>query len=260
MKNQLHNPPKKKSTSLSKLVVWSLAGILALVCLFLVFNKSSNGKKFKEVKIEITPLPNKINFLTEKDIHAIIDTLTNRSVFNKAYCERVLERNPYIKNAEIYVDLKQNLFCKITQRQPIARVVNSSQSQYYIDKEGTKFSVITGTAARVLVANGYILEKRIPQDSLRSKVIQDVFKTASYIENDLFWKQFTEQLYVDKYKDLILIPKVGSFTIVLGNAERLDQKFSDLKVFIKNALPSVGWDKYKTLSVKFKGQIVTVKK
>jgi len=260
MQNQPLNPPKKKSTSIGKYLVWVLAAILVLVCLFLVFNKASNGKKFNDVEIEITPLPNKINFLTEKDIHAIIDTLTARSSFNKAYCEKVLEQNPYIKNAEIYVDLKQHMFCRITQRQPIIRVVNSRQSQYYIDKQGTKFSVITGTAARVLVANGSIHEKRIPQDSLRTKVLQDVFKIASYIENDLFWKQFTEQLYVDKYKDVILIPKVGSFTIVLGNAERLDQKFSDLKVFIKKALPKVGWDKYRSLSVKYKGQIVTVKK
>ena len=260
MKNQPNNIVTKKKVSIGRYLVWILAAALVVICLFLVFNKTNNGKKFKEVIIEIEPLPNKINFLTSKDIHQIIDTLTNRSDFDKANCENVLERNPYIKNAEIFVDLKQKMFCKITQRQPIVRVINIYQSQYYIDKEGTKFSAITGTSARVLVANGYIKEKRSPQDSLKTQIIQDLFKVATYIENDLFWKQFTEQLYVDKYKDLILIPKVGSFTIVLGNSDRLDQKFSDLKVFIKTALPKVGWDKYKTLNVKYKGQIVTVKK
>ena len=263
MRNQ---PIDSKATSsgskksIAVYVKWLLGILFAGVCVFLVINKTSNGKKFNEVKIEIEPLPNKINFLDEKDIHQIIDSLTDQPDFKKANCEAVLEQNPYIKNAEVFVDLKQNLFCKITQRQPIVRVINSAQQQYYIDKEGTKFNVITGTSARVLVANGYIKEKRSPQDSLYSKTLKEVFKVASYVESELFWKQFTEQLYVDKYNDLILIPKVGSFTIVLGNSERLEEKFSDLKVFITTALPKVGYEKYKTLSVKYKGQIVTKKK
>lgn len=250
---------KRTKRSVAIYIKWFLGIILGLVCVYLVFNKTNNGSQFKEVKIEIEPLPSKINFLNEKDIHQIIDSLTDQPDFKKANCEAVLEQNPYIKNAEVFVDLKQNLFCKITQRQPIVRVINNLQQQYYIDKEGTKFNVITGTSARVLVANGFISEKRSPQDSLYSKTLKEVFNVASYIESNLFWKQFTEQLYVDKYNDLILIPKVGSFTIVLGNSERLEEKFSDLKIFITTALPKVGWEKYKTLSVKYKGQIVTKK-
>jgi cell division protein FtsQ len=104
-----------------------------------------------------------------------------------------------------------------------------------------------------------VSEGLLPADTVKTVTLQEVFKIASTIEVKVFWKQFTEQLYVDKNKDIILIPKVGSFTIVMGDASRLDEKFNDLEVFINNVLPKVGWEKYKQLSVKYKGQVVTVK-
>jgi cell division protein FtsQ len=40
----------------------------------------------------------------------------------------------------------------------------------------------------------------------------------------------------------------------------LEEKLEQLKTFYKEAMPYEGWKKYRTISVKFKGQIVCKKK
>jgi cell division protein FtsQ len=64
-------------------------------------------------------------------------------------------------------------------------------------------------------------------------------------------------VYVDK--DLELIPRVGNHTIILGNVSDLQEKFNKLMIFYKEAMPKVGWNKYKTLNLKYKNQIVCKK-
>ncbi len=258
MANEPIDNKTKKKFAVSKMVTYILGGLVLLFCLLLIFRRPG-GSRPENIEITIKSLPNNINFLSQEDLHKIVDTALQSAHYSKAYCEQLLEKNPYVKRAEVYQDLSGKLKCNIIQRQPIVRIVNAYQSHYYLDKDGVKFPAQTGTSARVVVANGLILEKVNPQDTMKTQTVRNLFAIATYIEQEVFWKQFTEQLYVDKLNDIHLIPKVGSFTIVLGNADRLDEKFKNLKVFITKALPVVGWEKYRTINAKYKNQIVTVK-
>ncbi|MBS1689581.1 MAG: hypothetical protein JSS96_12715, partial [Bacteroidetes bacterium] len=44
--------------------------------------------------------------------------------------------------------------------------------------------------------------------------------------------------------------------ILLGDTARLAEKFDNLFLFYKNILNRVGWDKYETLDLRFKDQVV----
>ena len=68
-----------------------------------------------------------------------------------------------------------------------------------------------------------------------------------------------EQLYVDNYNDILLIPKVGNHTIVFGSADHIEDKFETLKTFYLKGLNAVGWDQYKKINLKYEGQIVAEK-
>ena len=252
-----HQRKKNYSFSIKKLVSWVFIGLGVSLLAWLIFINISGDKNFNSVSIEIEELPNKINFLTETKIMKMMDSSIHTKPFKKAQTEYLLEQNPYIKNAEVYIDLSKTLHCKIEQREPIVRIINQNQQQYYLDQEGNKFSCLMGTSARVVVANGFISEKLTPTDSIKTQTLQDIYKVARMVNEDVFWKQFTEQIYVDKYNELTLIPKVGIFTIVLGNSDGLEIKLKNLRTFIQEALPSVGWDKYKIISAKYKGQIIT---
>ena len=65
-----------------------------------------------------------------------------------------------------------------------------------------------------------------------------------------------EQIYVDKNGDIILSPKVGNMEIIIGQMNNLEDKFSRLLAFYNNIAPSQGWNKYSTVNLKYKDQIV----
>lgn len=52
---------------------------------------------------------------------------------------------------------------------------------------------------------------------------------------------------------------MGEQRIILGTADSLDVRMNNLRIFYKEVMPSVGWDFYKTINIKYTNQIVCVK-
>jgi cell division protein FtsQ len=96
-------------------------------------------------------------------------------------------------------------------------------------------------------------------DTLHTDIAKELFKTADFISKDSLWSAQIAQIYVNQDHELELIPRVGTNRILLGNADSLESKFYNLLVFYKQALPQVGWDRYKIINIKFANQVVGVK-
>ena len=70
------------------------------------------------------------------------------------------------------------------------------------------------------------------------------------------------QIHREKNGDFVLIPQVGSHTIIFGSAfsdREVEEKFKKLKVFYEEGLPYEGWNKYDIINLKYKKQIVCKK-
>jgi cell division protein FtsQ len=63
-------------------------------------------------------------------------------------------------------------------------------------------------------------------------------------------------VHVNNAGEFILVPLIGDQKIILGNARRLENKFDRLKTFYKKAMPYVGWQQYRSINLKFNGQVV----
>jgi cell division protein FtsQ len=114
--------------------------------------------------------------------------------------------------------------------------------------------------AKVLAANGYIEEVFGSKvDTLHTDLARQIFKTAEFINRDSLWSAQIAQIYIDQDHQIELIPRVGNNRIMLGNADSLESKFANLLVFYKKAMPQVGWDRYKTINIKYANQVVGVK-
>lgn len=149
---------------------------------------------------------------------------------------------------------------RVKQREPILRVLNAENQDFYIDVHGLKIPVSQNFTAEVLVANGFISEHFYNRvDTLKTRLAKDLFAAAQFISADTLWNNQIEQLYVNDKKDIELIPRLGNQRIILGTADSLDVKFRNLLVFYKMALPKVGWDTYKTINLKYANQIVCEK-
>ncbi|MES2810568.1 MAG: cell division protein FtsQ, partial [Bacteroidota bacterium] len=84
-------------------------------------------------------------------------------------------------------------------------------------------------------------------------------KTMRYITGDSLWNAQISQVYVNEKREMELIPRVGNQRILLGNADSVEVKFSNLLAFYKQALPQVGWDAYKQINIKYANQVIGVK-
>ena len=83
------------------------------------------------------------NLLTVGDIQKIIQrsfvyNLTEEKVplgkLKVGEIEKVLEKEPFVLDAEVYVDAQNQLYVHVAQRKPILRVIDKDNQTYYLDK------------------------------------------------------------------------------------------------------------------------------
>jgi cell division protein FtsQ len=217
----------------------------------------------KDVKIYI---PGSQYFIDKKEVENILQlssfTLVGRKIenINLHVLENRLKANPFIEYAKVYADMDGVIMIEISQRQPIMRVMNQFDQDFYIDKNGLKIPLSNNFTARVLAVNGFIEEpfgNKI--DTLRTALAKDLFKTVSFIRRDSLWDAQIAQVYVNAGHEIELIPRVGNQRILLGSADSLELKFQNLRAFYKQALPQVGWDAYKLINIKYANQVIGVK-
>lgn len=242
-----------------KTTAWilSLAGIVVLMSFV---EAKRHTTKCTNVKILI---PGADNFIEREEIDEILKV--NQGILigkvmdqiNLNEIERNIKANPYIASAKVFGDMNGIIHIEIEQREPVLRIINSGGQDFYVDREGLKMPVSTNFTADVLVANGNIGEffnGRL--DTLRSSLAEDLYETALFISADTLWDAQIEQLYVAENKDIELVPRVGNQRIILGDADSLHVKMRNLREFYKQAMPTVGWDAYKTINIKYTNQVV----
>lgn len=237
-----------------------LAGVVVLMSFI-----DAKKQEVKCTKIEIL-IPGADNFIEREEIDAILKQsqgqLVGRSLerINIHDIEEALKANPYIAFAKVFVDMDGVLQVAIRQRQPVLRVLNAGGQDYYIDSNGLKMPMSPNFTANVLVASGNILEGFSGKvDTLLTPMGTDLYKAALFMKKDTLWDAQIEQIYVNDKSDLELVPRVGNQRIILGNADSLETKMSNLLAFYKQAMPTVGWNVYKTINLKYTNQIVCEK-
>ncbi|HNS12271.1 MAG TPA: hypothetical protein PKM97_06615 [Bacteroidia bacterium] len=195
------------------------------------------------------------------------------SSINIALLEKIIANNAFIAEAEVFSCVDGKLNIEVLQRKPVVRVVNFNQESFYIDDKGVFMPLSEKYTARVPLANGYIFQRASERqvDNAGStdvnsisdssvSIMKSVYDVASFINQDDFWNAQVEQIYVNAKGDIELIPRVGGHNIILGNGRDLNDKFSRLFLFYTDGLSKSGWDKYKTINLKFKDQVVCTKK
>ncbi|MBP6334687.1 MAG: hypothetical protein KA444_04370 [Bacteroidia bacterium] len=194
------------------------------------------------------------------------------SSINISLLEKIIANNPFVADAEVFSSVDGKLNIEVLQRRPVVRVVNFNQESFYIDDQGFFMPLSDKYTARVPVANGYIFHREAERmvtgltsntstvsDSSIS-TIRKVYNVSSYINKDDFWSAQIEQIYINANGEMELIPRVGLHTILLGDGSDLEDKFERLFLFYKEGLNKAGWEKFKTINLKYKDQVVCTKK
>lgn len=243
-------------------------GIKSAVVLSLIFaaigfvNKKHKAKTFNSLVIHLDNQYDNF-FVDENDILRLIGASEGGQIMNASLSsidlrtlERKVRKEKYIKEAEIYKDLKGNIIINATQRRPVARILNTDKTDDYITWDGTILPVSDKYTSRVLLLRGGY------EESLSMKNIQDseygerLFNLIKFISMDDFWRAQIAEIEVLPSGDLNMQPQITKQQIEFGMPENIEEKFRNLEIFYKKILPRKGWNYYTRVSLKYKGQII----
>ena len=183
-----------------------------------------------------------VSYLRENMLHPDSIKL-NEFSFTKI--ENLLINHPSIKKAIVYSNWHGKVSIYIDQRQPIVRI-QTDEGGYYLDEDGLKMPLSNHYTARKILLTGDI-------NSLNK---DEIFLISKRIYNDKFLNKLIVQIDV-KESELSLIPRVGE-QIEFGKIKNINEKFMKLMMYYKHG--NIKNVEYKKINIKYKNQIVCIKK
>lgn len=220
----------------------------------------------EDVEVEVVPLADGAKLITEKDVKnalakAFGNTLEGTQLrhLEVERVERTLEQDPFVLDANAFVDAQAVLHVRIQQREPLLRVLDNSGGNYYLDRNGARMPASKNYAARVIVATGNIQPYTPDFQEKKKHKLKDLFALTNRLLADDFLANFIQQIHVNSAGDILMVPLVGDQKIVLGTMNHLESKLRRLKIFYQEGMPYVGWQKYESINLKYNGQIVCKK-
>lgn len=204
------------------------------------------------------------NFITQAEISELLNAngelkqKPNKRI-NLTLLERVIEKNSWVKNAELYFENNNILHIDIDQNQAIARLITVNGNSYYLDESGKRLPVKSNATTRIMVVTNFPSdnEKLATPDSL---LLTQVTTLANIISVDSFWKAQIAQVNIDFNGRFELIPTIGNQTILFGDIVNAKEKFEKLLAFYKSAWVKNGINTYETIDLRFTNQIVAKRK
>lgn len=168
--------------------------------------------------------------------------------------ERQAMQNPWVANAEVYIDNNNQVQIDIVERKPVARVFQLDGRTFYMDSTMARMPVIRGNNFSVPVfTNAY----SVNNDSLNKTLFAKIVYMADLIGKDSFWNAQIEQIVVGSDQTFVLVPLLGkNQQIIFGDTSNAAEKLDNLFAFYKHISPKIGWENYRTLDLRYKGQIV----
>lgn len=244
-------------------VIWSLVATGAVV-LLIAATRQQAEKVCTDVVVNVKSVDG-VQYISEKNI---LNTISGGApeqmkgqlikTFDLQQLESVLEKNLWIRNAELFFDNKDVLHVDITERKPVARVFAISGETFYVDDLGEQLPTTNDQVARVPVFTSFpqITKPLIGKDSV---LLQQIKEVGMYLLKHDFWMAQIEQVNINNY-EMEMIPKLGQHTIQFGDGTNAEAKFSRLLLFYKQIMNKTGWNYYSSLDVRYDKQLVAVRR
>ena len=204
--------------------------------------------------VNIEFVDNNYPFLTEENVSKLLIqkngkvTGVRKEILDLNELEIALNENPIIKNAEVYMSVNGKLTARIEQKNPIARV--KTNASFYIDDRGSFMPLSSNYSARVPLVTGRIEKNKL----------DNVFKVATKVYNDQILSKYVTEIHQNDNNTIFLKFRQNNFKVYLGDVDRLDKKFSNLKAFYQKALKDKTLNTYSIVNLQFDNQVVCTKK
>lgn len=240
-----------------------IGAAILVVLLIIAFTEHKRGDfAIHDISVRIINT-NDNHFLDEADVLSLMNLNAQNlrgartNDLDLRAIEKKIMRDPFIRDAELYTDLKGNLVARVELRRPVARIIRNDGPDGYIAEDGTVMPVSDKFTARVLLVGGPYVRKLLQQRNLsQSTEGQKLLNLINVIREDEFWNAQIAELDIDSKGKVTMLPQVGDERIEFGTPDNEEVKLRKLKIFYKEIVPKTGWNKYRRVNLEYEGQIV----
>lgn len=223
--------------------------------------QQQQGQRYQEIALHLLPEDQEALVHEEKIMEMLheeqlLPATRSMDEIRLDAIETALARNPFCRSTEAYWDIEGNLHIDFQQRQPLLRIIDMSNRQYYLDESLRVMPLSERFTAHVPIVSGFI-DEEMPHDGiLRSPAGKRIRAWARQMQQHDFFHVVSNQIRIEKDGALVLISALGGHRFVLGDTTRWNDKLLKLKVFYREILPRKGWSRYDTVYLNFENQIV----
>jgi cell division protein FtsQ len=244
------------------LAFWIAAGAGIMVLLVAAI-RDSKDKTCRGYSIRISGAGEK-RFMNEQRVVDLLKqngSIRGRSIkrFDLQSIEARLERNAWVRNAELFFDNKQVLQVRIEEKEPIARVFTTDGNSFYISRNGEWLPLSEHFSAKLPVFTNFPGSVGAVNRS-DSLLVINMEQLSDYLTKDQFWMSQVSQIDITTARTFEMVPMIGNHIIEFGDGSDCEKKFRRLMLFYQQVLSKTGMDAYERIKVQFAGQIVGVKK
>lgn len=216
------------------------------------------------------------SLMTADDVDSIIvasypDIMkTDIKDVDKKGIRKILAKHPYVQEVEVGMSTGGKLTVDVLLRQPVVRMFYQD-NEFYLSRQGTFMPLSRNNYCNILVGSCETKQPRLlrptalnlTDTSIRRQpsAIMKIWTLAAYLYDNPEYGEIFDQVCIDSNGDLVLVPKLGNTTVIVGDTTLLQEKFENLwAYFDQGARQVVGWDTYKTISLKYRNQVVCARK
>ena len=198
-----------------------------------------------------------IHFVTPQELSAELGDLPSRALDTRLAdididsIERMFNLFDKIERVNVNILTSGKLLIDVWPMRPVARIFDSAGQSYYINRAGK----------RIAAEPGYFLDVPVVKaDFSPTFPATSLIPLIDYIEADPDWRDAISMIEARSSGDIILVPVIRGHVINMGDTTNFADKFRRLKLMYSKVMSSKGWDFYKEISLKWRGQVVGVRR
>lgn len=163
------------------------------------------------------------------------------------------EKIPYVKYARINASPGGTVTINITERTPIAMLINGSR-RAYVDADGIRLPQVLGKTPDVPLLYGFIA--RPIGDTLKSKAFE---QTSAFLQ-ELLQRKASDatisEIAWNTDQGIVALTHENAAKVIFGKGEYSD-RLRNWEAFYREVVRKKGIENIQTVDLRFKGQIVT---
>lgn len=252
-----------------KYILTGICGFALAACIVTSFTAGASARKnIRCTGLEVVVLDSMQNsFVSSKDVKGYIDREYGRYVgqaidsIDLVRVEDIVDGRSAVLKSQAFVTVDGMLHVEVTQRRPVVRFQKSSGG-FYADADGYIFPLQRTYASHVQVIDGNIPlaansgYKGAIEDPSEREWFHRMMDIVNFMEKSRIWKDKIVQIHIDGDRNVILIPREGNEKFIFGQPVDIGNKFTKMEKYYTHIVPAKGRDHYRTVDLRYDGQIV----